>query len=191
VAGKVIDRDRGWADMMKRVHVLQGKRSVKVGVLADTERGGMHEPGGKLTIAEIAAVNEFGTEDGRIPARSFVRSTFDEMRPELQEMAKELIGKVVFGLVPVDQALGQLGAALASAIKAKITTGAGVPPPNAPSTALAKASKGKTKGIMSRAAKGIGGALAQAGALASVRTLVDTGRLVNAITWAIVDGSED
>ncbi len=225
----VIDRDLGWRGMMRRVDTLRGSAYTKVGILADSARGGLHQQGpdgkaAKLTVAEIAAVNEFGTEDGSIPARPFVRSTFDEMREELIVDSRHLIVAVVLdGRMTATQALNILGLKLATAIRKKITTGTGVPPPNAPTTALLKAMKGRTgrffkptsttlggvlgdvaatqsaieaaggrsKWLLSKtagikAARSLGDAFAQIGALASVRTLVDTGRMVGAISWAVV-----
>jgi hypothetical protein len=41
--------------------------------------------------AEIAEIQEYGTDDGRIPERSFQRSSFDENRDEICEgMADEV-----------------------------------------------------------------------------------------------------
>lgn len=188
----VIDRDLGWRGMMGRVEAMRGSVYAKVGVLADSERGGLHQrtPDGKaakLTVAEIAAVAEFGKEDGSQPPRSFVRSTFDEMREELAADARHLLVAVVIdGRMTAPQALGILGLKLASAIRAKITQGPGVPPRNAPSVALRKAMTGRTARFFKHPARTLGDALAQVGALASVRTLVDTGRMVGAISWAVV-----
>lgn len=225
---KVVDRDRGWRALLKAVEALSGGSFVKVGVLADDAKGGMHEigPDGKaadLTVAEIAAVLEFGTEDHHIPERSFVRSTFDEQRDELFKTAIKCCGGILDGKLSVGQSLNIMGAQLSTAIKNKITTGQGVPPPNAPSTAIAKAMKGKTarffqpkkarhigdsladvgatqfvEGLGGHgrggrkavgAARSLGDAFAQIGAIASVRTLVDTGRLLGAVTWSVVMGS--
>jgi hypothetical protein len=190
---KIEDRDHGWKDMLKAVQAARGDRYAKVGVLADSEKGGLHEDGSDLTVAEIAAVLEFGTEDGHIPERSFVRSTFDEEREELTAKAREIIVAVLFGKMKIDQGLNAMGAMLAAAVKKKITDGQGVPPPNAPSTALAKAATGKTEKFFGGAggrARSLGEAFAQVGALAGVRTLVDTGRMLGAITWAIVTGKD-
>ncbi len=175
---KLVDKDRGFADLFKRVEALRGKSHVKVGVLADSDRGGLHVPGASLTVAEIAAVLEFGTQDGKIPARSFVRSTFDEMRGELTALAAELIAAVVLdGKMDAARALGLLGLKLATGIREKIVGGSGVPPPNAPSTLRAKQNKGKwNKGGKAQAA-GWG-----------VRTLVDSGRLLASISYAVVQG---
>lgn len=184
---KVVDKDRGWAEMLRRAEAIRGRSYVRVGVLSDSKKGGLHVPGAKLTVAEIAAVHEFGTTDGKIPARSFIRSTFDEQRPALQALAAQLVTKLLFDpAMTAERALGLLGLALASKIRAKIVDGAGVPPPNAPRTALAKARKGKTGRFFKRDPKDLGGALAQAGALAAVRPLVDTGRLANSISWSVV-----
>lgn len=182
---QVIDRDRGWKRVFAAAYsVARSKSVVRVGVL-DEGAGAETEPGGDLTVAEIAAVLEFGTEDGRIPERSFVRSTFDEQRTTLEALAARLLQAVVFHGLPEDVALGQLGALLASAIKAKVTSGQGVPPPNAPSTMLAKANTGRTSKFFRRPARNLGQALAQAGALAAVKTLIDTGRMLGAITWSV------
>lgn len=191
MAGKtniVRDTDLGFAELLKRVEALRGRAYTKVGILADSERGGLHVPGADLTVAEIAAVLEYGTRDGDIPARSFVRSTFDEQRESLAATAARLIAAILFDGMSAEKALNILGLQLATKIKEKIVGGAPIPPPNVPAVALRKARKGKTAGLFKRPAKTVGKALAQAGALAAVRTLVDTGRLVGAISWAVVMG---
>jgi hypothetical protein len=158
---KIVDRDTGWTEFFKKVEAARGERYAKVGVLADTEAGGMHEADGDLTVAEIFAVNEFGTEDGHVPERRPLRATFDETREELAEKAGKFVIEVLFGSLKVDQALNAIGAMLANAVKRRITDGEGLPPPNAPATIKAKG---------------------------SARPLVDTARMLGAITWAIVTG---
>lgn len=153
-------KDLGWIEWFKRAREIRDRR-VRVGVLADTEKGGMHEEGGELTLAEIAGVLEFGTEDGRIPERSVVRSTFDEKREELAKLGEQLMGAVLDGKLDTAKALGLLGAKTAAEMKNKITEGSGVPPPNAPSTIEAKGSD---------------------------RPWVDTSRLLNAFTWVVEEG---
>src|SRR5690349_16205007 len=106
----------GWKEFFKRIDEIKNS-SVKVGVLADEEKGGLHVPGEDLTVAEIAVVNEFGTEDGTIPPRSFVRSTFDEKREELTELGKKLMGAVLDGKTTIDKALNLMGMTLATAVK--------------------------------------------------------------------------
>lgn len=179
MAGKVTDRDHGWRRILQLVKALDGGIYAKVGVLADTEQGGMHEPGGQLTVAEIAAVQEFGTQDKHVPQRSYLRSTFDKLRPELEQDSKKLVGKILDGAMDPVRAVGILGAKLAAETKKTITTGEGVPPPNAPSTLRRKLAAG---------AWNKGGAAQAAGQ--TPRTLVDTSRMVNAITHVVVDGQQ-
>ncbi len=189
---EVVDRDLGWRGMLRRVDALRGSAYTKVGILADSERGGLHQQGpdgkaSKLPVAEIGAIAEFGNEDGTQPPCSFVRSTFDEMREELVADSRHLIVAVVLdGTMTATHALNILGLKLATGIRAKITQGTGVPPPNAPSVQLRKAKKGRTARFFKRAARTLGDAMAQVGALAGVRTLVDTGRMVGAVSWAVV-----
>ena len=180
---QVVDRDRGFRSLIARARILAGGAYAKVGVLADSSRGGLHVvgPDGKaapLTVAEIAAVQEFGTVDGRIPSRSFVRSTFDEQRAALEASSRRLIVAVVLdGTMGVEQALGILGLQLASKIREKITDGAGVPPPNAPSTLRRKLAKGAWNRNGQAQQNGQG-----------PRPLVDTARMLGAIAWAVVIG---
>jgi hypothetical protein len=156
-------KDKGMAAMFERAQQIK-EAYVKVGVLADDEKGGMHYPGGDLTVAEVAAVNEYGTQDGRIPARSFLRSTFEARREELAEMGREFIEKVVDGKLDLAIALGRMGAWLAGKVKRAITDGDGIPPENRPSTVRKKGSS---------------------------RPLVDTGRMLAAITWSVIVGGSN
>lgn len=168
----ITDTDKGWKDLVRRAQALSGGMEIKVGVLADDAAGGLHEKdaNGKskpLTVAEIAAVLEYGTEDGTIPARPAIRSTFDKMRAELQGDAEKLAVKIIFGEVTALQAFNILGLKLSSAIKATITQGDEVAPTNADSVKKRKEAKGS-------------------GGRWGIRTWVDTGRVVGAITWAVL-----
>ncbi len=173
VHAKLEDKDKGFLELMRRLRQIRTGR-VKVGVLASSSKGGAHHGNtdteavtqgktGSLTVAQIAAILEFGTEDGHIPKRPAMGITFDKMHPELVEMGKKLIEAVLGGGMEAKDALNILGAKLANGIKRTITAGTGVPPPNAPSTI-------KRKG--------------------SSRPWVDTGRVVNAFTWSVQMGDE-
>lgn len=159
----VRDVDRGWAAILKNAHALARGTAVKVGVLASDPKGAASEPGGDLTVAAIAAIMEYGTHDGHVPARPWLRPAFDRARERLIALAgKGLLG-VLVGDTTVPIVLGQMGATLVSEARNGITAGAGIPPPNAPSTIRRKGSS---------------------------RPLVDTGRLVGAITWVVLTGAE-
>lgn len=175
VTVKVSDKDRGWAKMVRAAEALAGGSYAKVGILGEESTGGL--PGADLTMVELGTIHEFGTADGRIPARSFVRSTFDIERERLAQMARRLVWEVLSGDQTVDRALNVLGAYLAAAIKRRVTDGPGIPPPNAPATVRAKEAHGR----WNRRGKA---------AAAGVRTLIDTGRMIGAVTWAVVSGGE-
>ncbi len=187
MSAHIRDRDIGWRKFFENVHTIK-ESYVKVGVLGD-DRGAEREPGSDLTVAEIAVVQEYGTKDGHIPSRPFMRSTFDAERNNLLKLAQQLIAHVSEGKQSVARGLEILGAYLANAAKKRITAGA-IPPPNAPSTALAKAKKGKAASQF-RGPATLGKALGQVGAVASVKPLIDTGRLLNAITWVVITGERE
>lgn len=179
---RIEKRDLGWTEFLRRAREIKDWR-VKVGVLEDGA-GGEREEGSDLTVAEVAAINEFGTEDGHIPERSFIRSTFDRHREEYVELGQELIERVLDGRMTVERALGLLGARAAADVKATIT--AGVPPPNAESTVR------KKMGVHAqRTPKNLGQALAQVGRAAAVKTLIDTGRMLNAVGWSVAKGGRE
>ena len=185
MTAEVVDNDKGWKRLLAVVEALKGGSYAKVGVLADEAKGGLHVPGGKLTVAEIAAVMEYGTQDGKIPARPFLRMTFDEQAGEHTRVAKLLILKIIDGNMPVGQALGLLGAKLAAEVKKRVTSGSEIPPHNAPSVVARKEKRGawNAKGKAQRAPAAGGGGF-------GVRTLVDTGRMIGAVTWKVVMGGK-
>jgi hypothetical protein len=157
---RVVDRDLGYAEIMKRAKSIK-ESYVRVGVVGKKA----DESDGTATVAEYAIANELGTDT--IPARSFLRSTFDAKQAELKRIGAQLIDKVMTGKMPIKQALNVIGSFLSAEVKKTITVGPGVPPPNAPSTAARKQAKGK----------------------GAIRTLVDTGRMLGAIAWeAVVNG---
>lgn len=174
---RVVDKDHGWRDFLDAAEALSGGSYAKVGVLADDDKGGLHVPGGKLTVAEIAAVNEFGTRAGNIPARPAHRMAFDVHQEELHQLAGQLVIKVTLDrTMSVEQALNILGATQAANVKKYITAGDPIPPPNAASTIRRKIESGQWNVR--------GKAQVQSGF--GVRTLVATGRTVGAVTWAVI-----
>lgn len=195
---QVIEKDHGWNDMMEAVREMgaKGETYAKVGVFADDKIGGMHKKdpdtglAENLTVAEIAVVQEFGTQDGHIPSRSFLRSTFDKLVPKLQEMAEKLLGQVVFKNMPRKKALDIMGLFLSSETKKAITSGPEIPPTNAPYTKWKKARKGMSSGPIRRIKKEFGKEAVLLASYGAVRTLIDTATLVRAIAWAVVEGGK-
>jgi hypothetical protein len=128
----------------------QDARRVLVGVPA-----GKTETDGTST-AMVAAVNEFGSADGRIPERSFLRGGILGSLPDLISLNAANIQKIARGGFTVLTALNRLGSFAAGKVKAYIVAHDFVP--NAPSTIARKKSD---------------------------RPLVDTGSLRQSITYEI------
>ena len=161
--GKVVDRDKGWRRLQALAKSLASDDvHVRVGVLDDGRAGSENRDG--ITTGQLAVAMEFGT--ATIPARSWVGLTFDQKRAEVQADMQRLLGHLVDGKITIDKALNVLGAKYSAELKNTVTQGEQIPPPNAPSTLARKMAK------------------TRAGAANVVRTLIDTGRMIGAVTWA-------
>lgn len=158
------------AEKLKKLHAMskEGEAHVKVGLLGGPKD---RRPGEPISNVELGVVHEFGTQDGKIPERSFLRSTFDEQRPALLELIRKLVRGIYEGKITTQKALGVIGVKFAADVKKKVTEGEQIPPPNAPATLARKAAKGE--------------------AAAAPRTLIDTGRLINSVTHQVVTGKDD
>ncbi len=138
---------------------------VHVGVLAAKGGNATHANSG-MTLVELAATHEFGSSDGHVPERSFIRSTlYVRSAQALAEKIEAAAKLVIAGKLEAKRALELLGTFAASEIKNTITMnesdgyGEYPYPPLADSTIAAKGS--------------------------SV-PLIDTGQLKNSITYAVV-----
>lgn len=120
---------------------------------------------------ELALIHEFGAPSVGIPARPFIRGSFDKNAEKYVGMCWRLIRKVYEGF-PERQALGLLGLTMATDMKLGVTQGEGIQPGLAPATLRRKLSKTR------RGKKPKDGP----------RALVDTGQMVGAISWEVVAG---
>lgn len=150
---------RAWDALVKKVGDLANQK-VKVGILA-ANGGGDREPGSEMTLVEIAATHEFGSPAAGIPERSFLRDALAEFGEQARSTQARLARAIIADEMTIEQALGVLGEWWVAKIKGRIARGEGIPPPLAASTIRAKGSD---------------------------RPLVDTGRLLASITWAIETG---
>lgn len=165
--GKITDRDKGWRRLQALAKSLAADDvHVRVGVLDDGRAGSEDRDG--ITTGQLAVAMEFGTQNA--PARSWIGRTFDQKRGEVQADMQRLLGHLVDGKITVDKALNVLGAKYSAAVKNTVTQGEQIQPPNAPSTLARKLAKTRE------------------GAANGVRTLIDTGRMVGAVTWATFGG---
>lgn len=136
---------RVWKKLYNLARKTQGK-AVRVGVFDGRN-------------SEIGLVHEFGAPSRNIPARPFIRQTFQRKRAELAQLQAKLAQAIMMGRLDEARAMGMLGAWAAGAIKATITRD-GEFAPLKPATI-------KRKG--------------------SDKPLIDTGQLVGAITFVVVD----
>jgi len=145
-------RMAGLRELQRRISA--GSQQVHVGV----PDGKSEEDGTSLAL--VATVNEFGSSDGTIPERSYLRSALKSRLN--QAMFKQVnvanLLLVLKGVLTISAALEQLGAVAAAAVKARMRSGPFKA--NAPSTIRAKG-EGKPP-------------------------LFDTAQLYQAITWIVM-----
>lgn len=106
-------------------------------------------------IIAIAVYNHEGTSRG-IPPRPFITRALYQARGELKTFLRAEARGILTGKISVAQALPRLGIWGQGKIQQQI--GSNMPPPNAPSTIRQKGSN---------------------------KTLIDTGRMRQSVTWAI------
>lgn len=91
----------------KRLEKVLAKMSksphVAVGILEDSPASD------GFTMVDLATVHEFGSKDGRIPQRSFMRSTCDEKKAQHENLISKLQWKVFEKALCIKKALSQLG----------------------------------------------------------------------------------
>lgn len=146
--------------------------SVKVGILSSADGeilmiANVHEFGCDIPVTNKMRMffkHNFGfwtTKDViKIPERSFIRSSFDDKKDEIEEKGEDLIAKVIEGQLSPRSFYDMLGQTCVQAIREFIT--AGISPENSSLTTQNK--KGKST------------------------PLIDSGRLINAIDYEIVGG---
>lgn len=152
----IIGRQQVEEALRKLAERLQGATRVLVGV---PKGAGVYEDG--LTIATIAAVNNFGSADGTIPARPFLAPAIEKGAPQYQRLAEVMIPKVLSNEMTMTALLEQMGSLAEGHVKQEITDLK--IPPNAASTI-------STKG--------------------SDNPLIDTGALRQSIRYVVDDSGE-
>jgi phage gpG-like protein len=76
---------------------------VVVGVLED------EQVTDEFSMVDLAIVHEFGSNNGRIKSRSFMRSTCDKKQKEHASIMAKLQSKYILGQLNIKKALSQLG----------------------------------------------------------------------------------
>lgn len=130
----VIDRDLGWKKFKKSIlKVASRPVAIRVGVQGDDKASG------GASLVNIATVHEFGSTDGVIPQRSFIRSTFDSNLRKYERLVDAMTKSVLLNNTTAERSLGLIGMKFVADVKATIR--AGIDPPLAESTLKARMSK--------------------------------------------------
>lgn len=116
--------------LRKELAQYRGNSHVTVGIHEDSQQ----PESGDLTMAQLGAVQHFGSEDGRIPARPWLDTGVESGTQEILDTIRSAAGK---GL-PLDAVLEQVGVVAAGAVQEYMTDLR--TPPNAPSTIERKGS---------------------------------------------------
>lgn len=106
-------RDTGLRQYLRRL----SSPEVTVGV--HSEDGSQIEAGSDLTVAEIAAIHEYGLG---VPERSWLRDFVDENRTELLRMLEVTAVQIAQGM-DRDVAMNRFGLAVVGMVKQRITSG--------------------------------------------------------------------
>lgn len=171
--GNFTDKDKGWSKLMSGFKVNAGETAGFVGWLRSSgehkpkeeadkaAKGGAQHPQAPITMAQIAAVMEFGSSDGNIPERAPIRTTLAEHSKDIKRLIKKVAGAIVDGKMNKAKALGLVCQKIADGLVAKIESN--LPPPNAPETIARKKSS---------------------------KTLIDTGQIKNSVDWEIKGGKQ-
>jgi hypothetical protein len=114
-----------------------GEHMVKVG-LPDDPKVGHDGVSIGLTLGETALINEFGSDDGRVPERPAFRLGLAHGQDDFNRLNRVNLRRVASGTMTLDQALGQLGEMGVARVKTEILDGDFEP--NAPSTIARKGS---------------------------------------------------
>lgn len=116
--------EQAMKDLAKR---LEREQRVLVGV---PKGAGEYEDG--LTIATVAAANNFGSADGHIPARPFLAPGVERGAPQYMRLVELMIPQVLTGDMQMRTLLDQLGELAEGNVKQQILDT--YTPPNAQST---------------------------------------------------------
>lgn len=133
--GTTTDRDMGWQ------HIFDELRKADSAFVDAGLFEGETLPGSEYTVAQIGAVNEFGTKPETIPMipeRSFIRATVDENDQQYSDLFDELMWAALTDNRSAFSAMTAFGEYVASDIKRAITVLQ--EPPNADITIKRKGS---------------------------------------------------
>lgn len=165
------ETDRGLRRLREAWRLASGTTTVKVGLI---EGGRERDPADGVTNAQLGAIHEFGSSN--VPARPWLLPAIKKNHDKYVATIRTIATQILAGKMTTVRGLNLLGAMAATDVKNYVTQGTPIPPPNAPST-------------LWRKVKGARGMDRLDAAVGQVRTLVDTGRMIGAVTWRVVRGA--
>lgn len=120
MAGKSVvrDIDKGWKRLTRDLAEFSDSQ-IFVGIHEDAKAS---DESGELSAASLAAVHEFGSSDGRIPERSFLRAGMDHYQKQISEAYGRAFSDIVKGRLGAQMALNRLGLLGQSLIRKYLTT---------------------------------------------------------------------
>jgi hypothetical protein len=127
----------GGTKIASRVAELKRKfRDAPTVLVGVPKSAGNYEDG--VHIATIAATNEFGSADGRIPERPAIRDGVEDSKPQIINLYNKMMPDVIDKDLDIRTIQSLVGELVVGNIVKKISEG--VAPANAPSTIKAKGS---------------------------------------------------
>lgn len=123
--------DRKLRKLEKKLSRLTAKK-VKVGIVEDST----HSSG--ISMAELAAIHQFGAPGAGIPARDFLRAPIQDRKAEQIRVTAAVAKAIVAGAMSIDRGLDIIGIWGEATVKAAIRDG--ISPANRPATIAAKGS---------------------------------------------------
>jgi hypothetical protein len=131
---KMVDKDRGAKALVRRMQLARTRKSVAIGVFEDDAE---RDEEGEATNLDVAAFAELGTATS--PPRPWLAPFVDENDADNRQRLRKIGEYIVLGKIPtVEVGLEQFGLYARGWIQRRIRDG--IPPPNEPSTILAKGS---------------------------------------------------
>lgn len=166
--------DHGFKEIQKRWVNHDNTIAAAIGIFGEAASQGKKGVGPdgeeifdpEVTNVLIAAVHEFGTADGHVPSRSWMRTYMDENADRLRGIARQLQAQWLEGKITHEQALGRLAAKMVGEMQARIARG--LEPELADSTIARR--RGPRKGHKGPR---------------KITPLVDTGQFRASISWEI------
>jgi len=105
---KIQVNDKGWAGICQLGTKYNFGKYASVGVQGAKAAAVEHKEADDMTNVELATIHEFGSSDGVIPERSFIRSTFDKHLGEY-DRTLQTMGQQMFRGKKAEGALVMLG----------------------------------------------------------------------------------